>query len=70
MADDAARNRGLGLAQRFPRISTEEWKEAIRADLKGADVEQRLLWRIEEGLAARSFYRHEDLAPLAPQAMS
>ena len=70
MADDAPRSPGVGLVDRFPRISTAEWIAAIRADLKGADYEQRLLWRIEEGLLARPFYRQEDLATLEPQTKS
>ena len=67
MADGPSRGGSLGLRDRFPVVSTAEWEAAIRADLKGADYEQRLLWRVEEGLTARPFYRAEHLAGLEAQ---
>jgi len=54
----------LSLAEDFPPVSTADWEAAIRADLKGADYEKRLVWRTEEGLAVRPYYRAEDLAGL------
>lgn len=51
----------------FPPVSTADWEAAIRKDLKGADFDKRLVWRTDEGLAVRPFYREEDLAPLKPQ---
>jgi methylmalonyl-CoA mutase len=53
------------LLEEFPPVSTAEWQAAIARDLKGADPEKRLVWRTEEGLAVKSFYRAEDLAGLA-----
>jgi methylmalonyl-CoA mutase len=52
------------LLEEFPPASIAEWQAAIARDLKGADPE-RLVWRTEEGLAVRPFYRAEDLAGLA-----
>ena len=49
----------------FPPVSTPEWQAAIARDLKGTDPEKRLVWRTEEGLAVKPFYRAEDLAGLA-----
>ena len=45
----------------FPPISTEEWKERITADLKGADFEKRLVWKTNEGFNVSPFYREEDI---------
>ncbi|MDR3754514.1 MAG: methylmalonyl-CoA mutase family protein [Terracidiphilus sp.] len=53
------------LLEDFPPVSTAEWQAAVARDLKGADAEKRLVWRTEEGMAAKPFYRAEDLAGLA-----
>ena len=53
------------LLEEFPPVSTAEWQAAIARDLKGADPEKRLVWRTEEGLGVKPFYRAEDLAGLA-----
>jgi len=58
----------LNLAVEFPPVSTAEWEAAINADLKGADYEKRLVWRTEEGLKIKPYYRQEDLAGLEAQA--
>jgi len=47
--------------EEFPPISTAEWEAAIRAELKGADYEKKLIWHTEEGIAVRPYYRLEDL---------
>ena len=59
----------LNLAAEFPPVSTAEWEAAIQADLKGADYEKRLVWKTDEGVAVRPYYRSEHLPPgtdLAP----
>jgi len=53
--------------EEFPAISTAEWEAAIRADLKGADYAKKLLWRTDEGITVRPFYRAEDLPNSAAQ---
>ncbi len=53
------------LLEEFPPVSTAEWEAAIARDLKGADYEKRLIWRSEEGLAVKPYYRAEDLKGLA-----
>jgi methylmalonyl-CoA mutase len=58
---------GLNLAAEFPPVATAEWEAAIHADLKGADYEKRLVWRTEEGLNVKPYYRQEDLAGLEAQ---
>ena len=47
-------------------MSTAAWEAAIARDLKGADYEKRLIWRTEEGLAVKPYYRAEDLGPGVP----
>ena len=34
----------------FPPVETESWMEKIKADLKGADFEKKLVWHTDEGL--------------------
>jgi len=57
----------LNVSREFPPVSTEAWEAAIRKDLKGADYEKKLVWRTEEGLAIRPYYRREALAELDAQ---
>lgn len=54
--------------EEFPPNSTAEWEAAIRADLKGADYDKKLVWRTEEGIAVRPYYRREDLPGTTGQA--
>ncbi|HIT49337.1 MAG TPA: methylmalonyl-CoA mutase small subunit [Candidatus Coprenecus stercoripullorum] len=48
----------------FPPVSTSEWEEVIKKDLKGADYEKKLVWRTIDGFSVRPYYRAEDLAGL------
>ncbi len=45
----------------FPPVSTAEWMEKVRADLKGADFNKKMVWKTVEGLDVMPFYRMEDL---------
>jgi methylmalonyl-CoA mutase len=36
------------LFDQFPPVTTEEWMDKIRTDLKGADFNKRLVWRTYE----------------------
>lgn len=45
----------------FPPISSDEWKEKIIADLKGADFDKKLVWHTAEGFDVQPYYRKEDL---------
>lgn len=60
----------LHLGQDFPPIPTAVWEAAIHKDLKGADYEKKLLWRSDEGLNVRPYYRSENLAGLEAQTTS
>ena len=50
------------LLEEFPPITTAEWEAAIARDLKGADYAKKLMWRTDEGIAVKPYYRAEDLA--------
>jgi methylmalonyl-CoA mutase len=47
--------------EEFPHVSTAEWEAAIRADLKGADYDKKLVWHTDEGITVRPYYRNENL---------
>ena len=58
------------LLSEFPAISTQEWKDKIVTDLKGADFDRKLVWRTNEGFNVNPFYRREDLEGLStPKVM-
>jgi len=57
----------LHLGQDFPPVSTAEWEAAIQKDLKGADYQKKLVWRTDEGIPVRPYYRSENLAGLDEQ---
>jgi methylmalonyl-CoA mutase len=67
MPETEAGSEILNLRLDFPPVSTATWEGAIAKDLKGADYEKKLVWRTEEGLAIRPYYRQEALAGLADQ---
>lgn len=52
------------LLQEFPPVSTEAWEEVILKDLKGADYSKKLIWKTEEGLALKPYYRAKDIRGL------
>jgi methylmalonyl-CoA mutase len=52
------------LLSEFPPVTTGQWEEVIRKDLKGADYNKRLLWQTDEGITVKPYYRGEDLKGL------
>ena len=56
------------MSEEFPPTRTSEWDAAIRSDLKGVDFDKKLLWRTDEGITVRPFYRSEDLPGTTGQA--
>jgi methylmalonyl-CoA mutase len=60
----------LNLGQDFPPVPTAAWEAAIAKDLKGADYEKRLVWRTDEGIPVRPYYRAENLAGLEAQTQT
>src|SRR4051794_30009659 len=67
LSDTAPGTAPLRLREKFPPVPTEAWEAAIRGDLKGADYDKKLLWRSEEGIAVRPYYRAGDLAGIEAQ---
>lgn len=57
----ADKNNEKKLFEEFPPVSTEQWREKINADLKGADFNKKLVWRTKEGIHVQPYYRAEDL---------
>jgi len=55
------------LLEEFPPVNTVDWEAAIARDLKGADYQKRLIWRAEEGITVKPYYRADDLK--TPAAM-
>jgi len=49
----------------FPELTTAAWEEKINADLKGADYNKKLVWRSDEGIHVKPYYRKEDLESLS-----
>lgn len=45
----------------FPNISSEEWKDKVNSDLKGADFQRKLVWKTGEGFDVNPYYREEDI---------
>jgi methylmalonyl-CoA mutase len=54
----------LKIREDFPPVSTDEWERAIHEDLKGADYEKKLVWKTDEGIAVKPYYRAEDTAQI------
>jgi methylmalonyl-CoA mutase len=52
------------LFSEFSPVSASQWEEKILADLKGADYEKKLVWKTDEGINVRPYYRAEDLEGL------
>jgi len=67
MPDPEVTPEALNLAREFPAVPTDAWEAAIAKDLRGADYVKKLVWRTEEGLSARPYYRQEALAGLESQ---
>ncbi len=49
------------LFSEFSPVSTSQWEEKIRTDLKGADYQKKLIWKTDEGINVKPYYRAEDL---------
>ncbi|MBR3884832.1 MAG: methylmalonyl-CoA mutase small subunit [Bacteroidaceae bacterium] len=49
------------LFEEFKPVSTDDWKNKIVEDLKGADYDKKMIWRTVEGFNVKPFYRQEDI---------
>ena len=48
------------LFDEFDAVSSAAWKQKIQVDLKGADYNDTLLWKTDEGITVKPFYTKED----------
>ncbi len=44
----------------FNEVSSGAWKQKIQADLKGADYNETLLWKTNEGITVKPFYHSDE----------
>ncbi|MCB0400962.1 MAG: methylmalonyl-CoA mutase [Flavobacteriales bacterium] len=49
----------MNLFEDFDRVSTQEWLEQIKTDLKGKDFDENLVWESNEGFHVQPFYNAE-----------
>ncbi len=54
----------IELFAEFPPIQTEVWESKIKTDLKGADYNKKLIWKTNEGIDVKPYYRAEHLSGL------
>lgn len=52
------------LFSEFAPNTTQEWKDKVTADLKGADFDKKLVWRTNEGFNVQPMYRLENMNDL------
>lgn len=53
----------------FPEVSAKEWKQKIQADLKGADYNETLIWKSNEGINVKPFYHQDTLENVTTKAI-
>ena len=49
------------LFNEFQPVTSQDWKNKIIEDLKGADYDRKMIWKTPEGFDVNPFYRKEDL---------
>ena len=52
------------LFNEFQEVSAKEWKQKIQVDLKGADYNETLLWKTNEGITVKPFYHKDEFLKL------
>lgn len=52
------------LFKQFKPVSSKEWKQKIQVDLKGADYNQTLIWKTNEGIDVKPFYHPDEFKTL------
>lgn len=52
------------ITQEFPPVSAAAWKQKIQVDLKGADYNETLLSKTNEGITIKPFYHADDFEKL------
>lgn len=54
----------------FSEVSSKEWKQKIQADLKGADYNETLIWKTNEGIDVKPFYHADQFSSLPNGSLS
>ena len=49
------------LFENFPEVSSKQWKQLIQYDLKGADYNETLIWKTDEGINVKPFYHSDEI---------
>ncbi len=49
-----------GLFDTFSAVSSEQWNQKIKKDLKGVDYDDTLVWESSEGIRVQPFYHSDD----------
>ena len=52
------------LFEDFDSVSAKQWKQKIQFDLKGADYNDTLIWKTNEGIDVKPFYHADDFESL------
>lgn len=50
----------------FPEVSSKQWKQLIQFDLKGADYNDTLIWKTNEGIDVKPFYHADEFESFPP----
>ncbi len=50
----------------FSSVTSKAWKQKIQADLKGADYNDTLIWKTNEGINVKPFYHRDDFEGKEP----
>jgi len=53
-----------GLFDEFDPVSAKQWKQLIQFELNGADYNETLVWKTNEGVLVKPFYTSEDFKTL------
>ncbi|MCF6348844.1 MAG: methylmalonyl-CoA mutase subunit beta [Flavobacteriaceae bacterium] len=53
------------LFNEFNQVSAKQWKQKIQVDLKGADYNDTLLWKTNDGIEVKPFYHHDEVEQLS-----
>ena len=52
------------LFDEFNPVTAKQWKQKIQVDLKGADYNETLLWKTNEGITIKPFYHQDEVEQL------
>lgn len=58
------------LFKQFSEVSSKEWKQKIQVDLKGADYNDSLIWKSNEGIDVKPFYHQDEFDKLPDTSSS